>query len=94
MVQWLGLCALTAEGPGSIPGWGTKIPQAAWCGKKKNKNKNNKNIYSSLKIIWIANNYMFASERNIFQQILRTYFVLGTVQGAEHSSCPYGAYKL
>ena len=28
-VQWLGLQALTAEGPGSIPGWGTKIPQAA-----------------------------------------------------------------
>ena len=28
-VQWLvGLCALTAEGPGSTPGWGTKIPQA------------------------------------------------------------------
>ena len=25
--QWLGLPALTAEGPGSVPGWG--IPQAA-----------------------------------------------------------------
>ena len=23
------------RGPGSIPGWGTKIPQAAKCGKKK-----------------------------------------------------------
>ena len=22
-------------GPGSITGWGTKIPQASWCGKKK-----------------------------------------------------------
>ena len=30
-VQWLGLCALTAAGQGSIPGWGTKIPQARWC---------------------------------------------------------------
>ena len=28
-VQWLGLGAFTAEGPGSIPGWGTKIPQVA-----------------------------------------------------------------
>ena len=28
MVQWLGPHALTAEDPGSIPGWGTKIPQA------------------------------------------------------------------
>ena len=27
-VQWLGLCAFTAEGSGLIPGWGTKIPQA------------------------------------------------------------------
>ena len=26
--QWLGLCAVTAEGTGSIPGRGTKIPQA------------------------------------------------------------------
>ena len=25
VVQWLGLRALNAEGPGSIPGWGTKI---------------------------------------------------------------------
>ena len=27
-VQWLGRCAFTAEGRGSVPGWGTKIPQA------------------------------------------------------------------
>ena len=33
VVQWLGPCAFTAEGPGSVPGWGAKIPQAAWCGK-------------------------------------------------------------
>ena len=29
VVQWLGLCAFTAEGPGSIPGQGTKILQVA-----------------------------------------------------------------
>ena len=28
MVQWLELCAVTAEGLGSIPGQGTKILQA------------------------------------------------------------------
>ena len=28
MVQWLGLCISTAGGMGSIPGQGTKIPQA------------------------------------------------------------------
>ena len=31
-VQWLGIGALTAKGPGSVPGQGTKIPQATWCG--------------------------------------------------------------
>ena len=34
-VQWLGLCAVTAEGKGSVPGRGTKIPQATWRGQKK-----------------------------------------------------------
>ena len=33
-VQWLGLHAFTAEGPGSISGGGTKILQAV-AGKKK-----------------------------------------------------------
>ena len=41
MVQWLGCCAFTAEGMGSIPGWGTKVPQAEWPPPKKcNTNKN------------------------------------------------------
>ena len=31
-VQWLGPCAFTAEGLGSIPGQGTKNPQAVWRG--------------------------------------------------------------
>ena len=35
MVQWLGLHASTAGGPGSIPGQRTKVPQAAWRGLKK-----------------------------------------------------------
>ena len=26
-VQWLGLLASTVEGTGTVPGWGTKIPQ-------------------------------------------------------------------
>ena len=35
-VQLLGFRALNAEGPGSIPGWGTKIPQATQRSQKKN----------------------------------------------------------
>ena len=35
--QWLGLGTLTAEGLGSIPGWGTKILQTVPCGQEKNK---------------------------------------------------------
>ena len=34
-VQWLGLCASTAGGMGSIPGQGTKIPQAEQGSQKK-----------------------------------------------------------
>ena len=35
VVQWLGLHAPTARSPGSIPGEGTKIPQAMQSGPKK-----------------------------------------------------------
>ena len=35
MVQWLGLRASTAGGTGSIPGWGSKIPQAVQHIQKK-----------------------------------------------------------
>ena len=34
-VQWLGLWAFTVKGPGSIPGQGSKIPQAVQCGQKQ-----------------------------------------------------------
>ena len=44
VVQWLGLHALTAEGLGSIPAQGTKIPQATWSGQNKNKIKQNKTL--------------------------------------------------
>ena len=37
-VQWLGLHASTAEGMGSIPGQGTKIPHAVRYGLRKKKN--------------------------------------------------------
>ena len=34
-VRWLRLCVSNAGGTGSIPDWGTKIPQAVRCGGKK-----------------------------------------------------------
>ena len=37
MVPWLEQHAVTAKGPGSFPGWGTKISQAAWHSQKKKK---------------------------------------------------------
>lgn len=38
MVQWLELWALNAGGPGTISGWGPRIPYAAQCNNKvKNK---------------------------------------------------------
>ena len=36
-VQWLGLGAFSAKGPGSIPGRGTKIPQAVQRSQKQKK---------------------------------------------------------
>ena len=39
MVQWLELRDSTAGGPGSIPGWGTKIPHALQQKKKKTMKK-------------------------------------------------------
>ena len=37
--QWLALCDFTAQGPGSIPDWGTKILQATQSSQNKNKKK-------------------------------------------------------
>ena len=36
-VQWLGLCTSTAGGPGLIPGWETKIPEASHLAQNKNR---------------------------------------------------------
>ena len=48
MTQRVEVCAFTVEGLGSIPGRGTKIPQAAWCGQKKqNKAPNWKNVLAT-----------------------------------------------
>ena len=38
MVQWFGLRTFTAVGQGSVPGQGTKIPQATQRGQNKQKN--------------------------------------------------------
>ena len=35
VVQWLGLCALSAKGAGSISSWRTNILQAMWDGRNK-----------------------------------------------------------
>ena len=40
VVQWWGLCNFAADGPGTIPGWGTKILQAKWHGQNKKQNRN------------------------------------------------------
>ena len=39
VVQWLGLCASSAEDVSLIPGWGTKIPHATWYGQKMGKKR-------------------------------------------------------
>ena len=49
MVQWLRLRTPEAGDMGSIPGRGTKIPQAAWCGQKKKKK-----VYIFTKILYLG----------------------------------------
>ena len=39
MIQWLGLYTSTAKGTGSIPGRGTKLPQAILHSQKENGKK-------------------------------------------------------
>ena len=34
VVQWLGLCTFIVRDSGSIPDWGTKLPQTSMCGQK------------------------------------------------------------
>ena len=38
-VQWLRLHASTETGTDFIHGWGANIPQAMWCGQKKERKK-------------------------------------------------------
>ena len=42
VIQGLGLCTLTTKDQGSIPGWGTKMPQAVLYGQKEKKRKREK----------------------------------------------------
>jgi len=46
----LGLCAFAAEGPGSVPGWGTKILEATRRGKKRRRNISQYNLLKDLQI--------------------------------------------
>ena len=48
VVQWLRDQTPTAEGTGLIHSQGTKILHAAWCSKKKKKNRKNKKLYFAL----------------------------------------------
>ena len=79
-VQWLGLCTFTAEGPGSISGWRTKIPQAVQQPPKKEKLSKDLNRRFCKEDIQIANNNMkrwltFLVIREIqIQSTMRYYF--------------------
>ena len=59
-VQWLGLCASTAGGTGSIPGQGTKIAHSAWRGQKKKRKKKKSNLCNGTPIkmmnsdVWVS----------------------------------------
>ena len=58
MIHWLGLCVLTAVGPGSIPSWATiklKIPQTAEHGQEKNQKQITSINFGAQWYLWIFN---------------------------------------
>ena len=61
VVQWLGLRTFTAEGAGSIPGQGIKIPQAVWHGQKKKKKlvEFTREVILVWACLWEAFDYLF-----------------------------------
>ena len=59
-VQWLRLHTSTAEGTGSIPGQGTRIPHASWLGKKK--------IF--LMLLYLFNFFIVVKYTNVFYNML------------------------
>ena len=64
VIQWLKIHASTAVGTGSIPGWGTKIQHALWCGQKiKTRNTKLINLSSLLCHWWLKrDNTVFSLE--------------------------------
>ena len=59
-VQWLGLGAFTTMGLGSIPGWGTKIPQAKWRREKKTQTSKQK------KPVWVLYGFILLCKLYVF----------------------------
>ena len=48
-VQWLRFSAFTAVAPGSVSGWGAKVPQAVW---PKDKMRKSTYIYFNTSHFW------------------------------------------
>ena len=59
-VQWLRLHTSTAEGTGSIPGQGTRIPHASWLGEKK----------FFLMLLYLFNFFIVVKYTNVFYNML------------------------
>ena len=88
-VQWSGLHAPTAGGPGSVPGWGTEIPHAVLCGQKFKKKRESINIFqktnhrpswSSLSIcIWYSLLYSFSLPSDFLVVLPTLKWMLGSL---------------
>ena len=80
MGQWLGLHPFTARGPGSIPGRGTKIPQAGRHGKKKKKKKNDKIFYATVdQHIFETGNRCYSSKMQAIKIVVHSGKLDGTI---------------
>ena len=78
MVQWLGLCASTAGGMGSIPGQGTKMLHAV-CVAEKNKNKTEENWPQPLEgcsALFLYFSFYFLKDAECHAKEFRLYLVV------------------
>ena len=86
MVQWLVLCAFTDKGVGSVPGLGSKVPQAVRCDQKNTNKQTTKKEFIHQK----ASKVLWHTWRNLMEIYVQKYRVL--LQSKEKKDIPIGIW--
>ena len=89
--QWLGLCTSTAEGVGSIPAWGAKIPPATWRGQKNKATYEKLQVTAKVECCWEKSREKQGVQRRLVKQggagrSQRRGTALGTTSHTQHKT--------